>query len=905
MKKSKLFIIIIIFILLMLGLSSHFIINAESDIDYIGDDNVGYGNVKSIREFCKLTWDDVKELTFGENIWLRASRSSKEGELCGSDLTDKWGHNTIAPRNSMCFHRTSFDENEKVTEETVNNNETYTLTKLSAIIDVDSDGNCFITKANGRVKLDASSCDTYVKELAVYCAKISEANEKCNGSVSSYYEGGWTKEGNEYLQAKVDGTYRSDFWRIYYNISNIFNTEVASFEEPERKECPLTEEGKYAGVYSGSYTCEPTIEVDKNKTYRGRIFLFYTHDDLSGGVQDRAFIFGSEEDSESVSIDKYVTKVDYLESYQKESTELNDIRSYDKLEENCKENYKEEKKDVEWIEENWSERYKKENPVEIDNGNVTVYYTIKVKNNNKSKPVTGKLTDIYDDTLFEKLEIDGNGSFKIESNTNLISVKDNNGNWTNKITIPAGGEKIFKIKLTGKANNEIYSGEYYNTAKFTTYKSDGSGSDGSGIGDGDEDGGENKKYESSDYVEINPKEEVQLDKYITKIEYLGPFKGEGNDYGIDRSKEKLSESNTEEYKKSNPVNLKYGNVKIYYTIKIKNKGSIKLVGNIKDEFNEEFLSIIQNSNIPNGKVEISAGEEGTYNFVLKGNYKVLEGEYENKAIFDWHKIDGSKETVTSSDWVKVEAKEEILIDKYITEIDYGDPYYDNIVIPEENGISIRANKTNGYKQNNPVEVKHGNITVHYKIRIKNNGTIPETGKLIDLFDTSFFSNLQSDLPSDYITIAVGEEKTFDVTLNGNYNVIEGKYKNNASFQTYIFDENGEEVPSYSYFSEDYVEVKPIEEVKIDKYITKVEDLGTDDEDADIILGTDRKDKTDEEKKQNPVETAHKNVKITYVITMTNTGSIPVEGVFTDKFDAPNLIGRDYREGEYNASATER
>ena len=211
MKKNKFIKISMLFLslaLLIFIFSSHFIVKAE--------ETVGYGGKISLREFVKLSWNDVKNLGFSDGTSLKA------GSGYYPDI-NRSSH-VYSTRNSMCFHSTSIDSS--------GGSNIY----LKAIIDIDSRGN--VTLTTDKETINLGNDITGVKQLAVFCAKISEKSEEYELGVHDYYkdyydtyyigsDGKATASGEKNFNYKYDSfvvggsgnasielTYRHDFWKL-------------------------------------------------------------------------------------------------------------------------------------------------------------------------------------------------------------------------------------------------------------------------------------------------------------------------------------------------------------------------------------------------------------------------------------------------------------------------------------------------------------------------------------------------------------------------------------------------------------------------------------------------------------------------------------------------------------------
>ena len=235
---------------------------------------------------------------------------------------------------------------------------------------------------------------------------------------------------------------------------------------------------------------------------------------------------------------------------------------------------------------------------------------------------------------------------------------------------------------------------------------------------------------------------------------------------------------------------------------------------------------------------------------------------------------------------EIDNPEKIIINKYIKSVEYEglktDSDGNNYGV--ENLDSYRSNLSEEEKSNNPVVVKHSNVKIHYEITIKNETNRDVEGIFTDELlgnKNSIFEITEIKLDGEDFTngstIKIGNTtRTFSVTVEGSYSAFYGKLENKATFKSTLTEK--------IYVSSDWLEVIPEEGVKIDKFITRVEDLQNDDS-ADIVLGEERKGRDDSDKQNSPVETAHGNVKVHYKIVITKTGSIPISnGQFTDEYD---------------------
>ena len=206
------------------------------------------------------------------------------------------------------------------------------------------------------------------------------------------------------------------------------------------------------------------------------------------------------------------------------------------------------------------------------------------------------------------------------------------------------------------------------------------------------------------------------------------------------------------------------------------------------------------------------------------------------------------------------------IDKYITKVeDTGESAESD---EDTDYGTSRAGKEDSTKLSNPVKIAYGSVKVHYKIKIKNEGTKKLKGKITDTYDGTFLSGLQGiDSSGENITIEPGETKTYNITLNGNTSITSGKYKNTAKFTP----EKGKPKSS-----SDWIQIGEIKAPKINKYITKIN-----------TNSFSRSGLSETQKANSPANAGINNESktISYTVKIKNENNFEIKGTFKDVADS--------------------
>ncbi len=210
--------------------------------------------------------------------------------------------------------------------------------------------------------------------------------------------------------------------------------------------------------------------------------------------------------------------------------------------------------------------------------------------------------------------------------------------------------------------------------------------------------------------------------------------------------------------------------------------------------------------------------------------------------------------------------------KYITKVEsIGEDTYPKV---NDDFGDDREEYDENKKEEEPVELATQKVKIYYTIKLKNESSEEVKGKLKDVYDTEFLSNLEcedGDLESGIdVTLAGDETKEFHITLEGNETIASGKYKNTAEFTP-----EGEDEPIES---SDWVDVKPVnpDQPGINKYIS-------------VLNGSNqsRSEMNEEEKQNDPADAGEAGISktITYTVEIKNPNDYEIKGKFSDTADS--------------------
>ena len=523
---------------------------------------------------------------------------------------------------------------------------------------------------------------------------------------------------------------------------------------------------------------DDTVELADN--YQARIFLY-----ASANGQERAVLFGKEGDKKpKVELDKYITKVN-------SSNVTPGSRAG---------------KDDSW---------KRANLPEVAEGDI-ITFEIPVKNPGDTEATDITFQDKFNTDCFEAI---ASGYCTISGAT-----------FTEGPTVNASGEinaKIDKIAANGTATVTV-------TLKV---REDSDLEEDTPYENGARVGGNSYIY---DYVKVQG-EHILVDKYITGIETLSASE-EDTPPTIADNRKATTEAEWNEgkntWKRNNAVQVGSGNVKVTYAIRLKNVGKKAVTGSLTDMPASIFSNLsISPSSYTNITIEPGESNMITFTATVDGKPDVVDGYYENKAIFTTSK---GKE-VTSSDWLLIGRNDQPDVKKYITQID--------------SETFSRSAMSENDKQSNPADAgkSDGTKTISYTIEIYNKNNFAITGTFTDIHDSEIQIISQSVANGSEITISA--KSTYKIYITARFSEIDvsGVYGNTAQFEY-----NGT-IESSDYFKVEGPE--PEVDAELKKYISAVENGGN-------LIRAPRDGMSVTDKDDSPVEVVKGSV-VTYTIELTN------------------------------------
>ncbi|MBR1540827.1 MAG: hypothetical protein IJ629_06765 [Clostridia bacterium] len=352
-----------------------------------------------------------------------------------------------------------------------------------------------------------------------------------------------------------------------------------------------------------------------------------------------------------------------------------------------------------------------------------------------------------------------------------------------------------------------------------------------------------------DYVKIL-QEHVLVDKYISGIETLSASSDEEDTPPVIADNRKATtEAEWNEgkntWKRNNAVQVGSGNIKVTYTIRLKNVGSRAVTGSLTDTPASIFsnLSITPSSY---SNITIQPGDDHilTFTATVDGDPDAVDGFYENKAIFTTEK--GKK--VTSSDWVFIGNNDQPDVKKYITSID--------------SATFSRSAMTEKEKQSNPANagMSDATKTISYTVEIYNKNNFAITGTFTDTHDSEIQIISQYSASGSTITngseITIEAKSTYKIYITARFSETDvgGVYGNTAQFEY-----NGT-IESSDYFIVEPPEPDTPPDAELKKYISAV--------DNGNLIRAPRSGMSITDKDGSPVEVVKGSV-VTYTIELTN------------------------------------
>lgn len=606
-KKISIILILVFTILAVIGLSNHFT-NNKAEATYAGVDN--------LRAFSALSWDAVKDLTYSDGTIV------EKGGVLVPDNT----HGVV---NTPCFEQGSLDSSATGGK---------TAFKLMAVIDIDKDGYITVNSASGTQT--SSAPVSGAKGMAAYGALVQSGT----------------------IHDQMYSTCWADFW---YFMSLGLRSSIQTLGFPGF--------AGYGSSFGGGNTTEGATAIQyengqiTDKAYVGKVFIFFYTDGDSGGVQDRAVFFGSEDVANKPKINKYVTKIKSNDPNDPGETNLGDQR------------------------ENKTDR--EQDPAIIDFAESTVYYKIKLENTS-NEIIKGVLTDEpeypYLINFTNVSNYTGDVPLPTGGNSFTYITPDSPTDTSSKtisVVLQPGEKREYQISLDLASG--LTSGKYKNTIRFTPY-------DENNVLD------PSNEITSTDWV-IIPNSISPINKYIESID------------GAGQSRSSLSEPG----KVSNPADAGYNDTDktIVYKVELENKSIYTITGIFRDVHDGviQIQSITFNGTaISESGTQISIPPRTTLFVEITATVPkdTPEGTYVNTAYFKALTADGEDaEELESSDFFKLKKRTYPpagKIRKYVT----------NVQSPNSSGYFRSGREAMGTttKEIYPAEVEKGSI-VTYRVEI--------------------------------------------------------------------------------------------------------------------------------------------------------------------------------------------